>query len=42
VAMGYVESAYAADGTKIELMVRGQALPAVVAPLPFVSHTYKR
>jgi aminomethyltransferase len=42
VAMGYVESAYAADGTKIDLMVRGQALPAVVAPLPFVPHTYKR
>ena len=42
VAMGYVESAFAADGTKIELMVRGQALPATVAPMPFVPHTYKR
>jgi aminomethyltransferase len=42
VAMGYVESAYAAEGTKIDLMVRGQALPAIVAPLPFVPHTYKR
>jgi len=42
VAMGYVETAYAADGTKLNLMVRGQALPAVVAPLPFVPNTYKR
>ena len=42
VAMGYVETAFAADGTKIDLMVRGQALPAVVAPMPFVPHTYKR
>lgn len=42
VAMGYVESAFAADGTKIELMVRGQALPATVAPMPFVPNTYKR
>jgi aminomethyltransferase len=42
VAMGYVESKFAADGTKIDLMVRGQALAAAVAPLPFVPHTYKR
>jgi aminomethyltransferase len=42
VAMGYVDTAFAADGTKLELMVRGQALPAVVAPMPFVPHTYKR
>jgi aminomethyltransferase len=42
VAMGYVETAFAADGTKLNLMVRGQALPAVVAPLPFVPNNYKR
>jgi aminomethyltransferase len=42
IAMGYVETSFAADGTKIDLMVRGQALPAVVAPMPFVPHTYKR
>jgi aminomethyltransferase len=42
VAMGYVEAAYAADGTRLNLMVRGQALPATVAPMPFVPHTYKR
>jgi aminomethyltransferase len=42
VAMGYVETAYAADGTKLDLMVRGNALPAVVAPMPFVPHNYRR
>lgn len=42
VAMGYVESAFAADGTEIDLMVRGKALPARVAPMPFVPHRYKR
>ena len=28
VAMGYVETAFATDGTKLDLMVRGNALPA--------------
>ncbi len=42
VAMGYVTSDLAADGTKLSLMVRGQPLPAHVAPLPFVQHRYKR
>ena len=42
VAMGMVETPFAAPGTELELMVRGQALPAVVASLPFVPHTYKR
>jgi len=41
-AMGYVESAFAADGTEIHLMVRGKAMPARVAPMPFVPHRYKR
>jgi aminomethyltransferase len=41
-AMGYVESAFAADGTPLDLMVRGKALPAVVAPMPFVPNTYRR
>ncbi|HXL98569.1 MAG TPA: glycine cleavage system aminomethyltransferase GcvT [Rhizomicrobium sp.] len=41
-AMGYVESAFAADGTGIDLMVRGKANPARVAPMPFVPHRYKR
>ncbi len=42
IAMGYVETQFAADGTKIDLMVRGKALPACVAPMPFVPHRYKR
>ena len=40
--MGYVESAFAAEGTPLDLMVRGKALPAVVAPMPFVPNTYRR
>jgi aminomethyltransferase len=41
-AMGYVESEFAENGTKIELMVRGKALAATVAPMPFVPNGYKR
>ena len=42
VAMGYVESAFAANGTEIDLMVRGKALPARIAPTPFVPNRYRR
>jgi len=42
VAMGYVESAFAADGTAVDLIVRGKPNPARVAPMPFVPHRYKR
>ena len=42
VAMGYVARAQAADGTPVELMVRGKPLPARVAPLPFIPHRYAR
>jgi aminomethyltransferase len=42
VAMGYVEAAFAADGTEVDLIVRGKAVPARVAPTPFVAHRYKR
>jgi aminomethyltransferase len=41
-AMGYVETASSADGTPLNLMVRGKALPAKVAPMPFVPHRYFR
>jgi aminomethyltransferase len=41
-AMGYVESAFAANGTPVDLMVRGKALPAMVTPMPFVPHNYRR
>jgi len=42
VAMGYVETACAANGTEVGLLVRGKLLPARVAPMPFVTHRYKR
>ena len=42
VAMGYVARGHAADGTALELMVRGRAIPARVAPLPFHPHRYAR
>jgi aminomethyltransferase len=42
IAMGYVDSACAAPGTPLELMVRGRPLAAAVAKLPFVAHRYKR
>jgi aminomethyltransferase len=42
VAMGYVKASYAEPGKPVNLMVRGKALSASVAPLPFVSHRYAR
>lgn len=42
IAMGYVESAHAVDGTQVDLVVRGKAMPAVISPMPFVPHGYKR
>jgi aminomethyltransferase len=40
--MGYVASAAAAPGTALALDVRGKALAARVADLPFVSHRYHK
>ncbi|MDZ7628105.1 MAG: glycine cleavage system aminomethyltransferase GcvT [Parvularculaceae bacterium] len=42
VAMGYVDAAHAKAGTSVRLMVRGKPLPATVADMPFVPHTYYR
>lgn len=42
VAMGYIDVAHAAPGTKVDLLVRGKARPAEIAALPFVPHKYKR
>ncbi|MGN6148358.1 MAG: glycine cleavage system aminomethyltransferase GcvT [Rhizomicrobium sp.] len=42
VAMGYVDSAFAKDGTEVDLMVRGKPNPARIAPMPFVPNRYKR
>jgi aminomethyltransferase len=42
VAMGYVARDYAADGTALEILVRGKALACRVAPMPFQPHRYAR
>ncbi len=42
IAMGYVETAYAEEGTGVGLMVRGRELPAKIVPMPFVPHRYYR
>ncbi len=42
VAMGYVAASHAATGTAVDLMVRGRALPATVADMPFTPHRYRR
>ena len=36
IAMGYVDTALAAEGTELEVEVRKKRLPATVASLPFV------
>ena len=41
-AMGYVETEFAANGTALDLLVRGKALPAKVTAMPFVPNRYKR
>ncbi|UTW54894.1 glycine cleavage system aminomethyltransferase GcvT [Kordiimonas sp. SCSIO 12610] len=42
VAMGYVPTAFAENGTEIYLLVRGKSLAAKVAGTPFVPQRYKR
>ncbi|MEZ5839290.1 MAG: glycine cleavage system aminomethyltransferase GcvT [Hyphomicrobiales bacterium] len=42
VAMGYVEAGLAAEGTELDLMVRGKPLAARVARMPFVTQRYYR
>lgn len=42
VAMGYVETAFAKPGAAIQLIVRGNPMPAQIVTLPFVPHNYKR
>ena len=42
VAMGFVESAHAAVGTPVGLVVRGKTLGARVVALPFHPHAYHR
>jgi aminomethyltransferase len=40
IAMGYVERRHSEPGTPVNLMVRGQPLPAKICGLPFVAHHY--
>lgn len=42
IAMGYVASAAAVMGTKINLIVRGKSLPGCIVALPFQPHRYVR
>jgi aminomethyltransferase len=42
VAMGYVETAFAAPGTAVSLLVRGKELPATVTTIPFVPNRFVR
>ncbi|MDE2446833.1 MAG: glycine cleavage system aminomethyltransferase GcvT [Alphaproteobacteria bacterium] len=41
IAMGYVATAFSEPGTEIQLMVRGQAMPAHIAKLPFTPKRFK-
>ena len=42
VAMGYVEKAQSANGTRVDLLVRGKPVTAEIVPMPFVKHAYYR
>jgi len=42
VAMGYVESAYAAPDTSVAVIVRGKPIAARIVTLPFVPHRYRK
>ncbi|MFO1122649.1 MAG: glycine cleavage system aminomethyltransferase GcvT [Hyphomicrobiales bacterium] len=42
VAMGYVEARSSVPGTPVQLIVRGNALPAEIVRLPFVPNRFKR
>ena len=42
IAMAYVQRDHARFGTRLFASVRGTRLPALVTPIPFVPHAYKR
>lgn len=42
ISIGYVQADHAEAGTPIHVMLRGKPVPAMVTPLPFVPHRYKR
>ncbi len=42
IAMGYVDTSSAAADTKIQLLVRGNLMPATLVKLPFIPNNFKR
>jgi aminomethyltransferase len=42
ISIGYVDTEFAELGAGIDLIIRGQARPATIVPLPFVPHKYYR
>ncbi len=42
IAMAYVQPEYAGDGAELAAVVRGKPRTAVVSPMPFVPHRYRR
>ena len=42
IAMGYVQTPYAENGTVVDLVVRGTPRPARIVSIPFVPHRYHR
>jgi aminomethyltransferase len=42
ISIGYVDTEFAELGSGIDLIIRGQARPATIVPLPFVPHKYHR
>ena len=42
IAMGYVDTAHAATGTRLNAIVRGKAVPMEIVPMPFVPQRYHR
>lgn len=42
ISIGYVDAEFADLGAGIDLIIRGQARPATIVPLPFVPHKYHR
>jgi aminomethyltransferase len=42
IAMGYVAAQSSVPGTKVNLIVRGQPMPAEIVKLPFIPNRFKR
>ncbi len=42
ISMGYVDTKNAVVGTPVNLMVRGNAVPAIITKLPFIPNRFKR